>query len=109
MKAPIFLAAGAGLSVLALAMRPAAVEAPGGSSPAPSPGLTSQCASCHALTRPGDTTVEHPWDPTRPDLWYARDKFNRGWTGGWGPKPNHNPSGRLLVLQTRKSGGRSEA
>src|SRR3546814_2688297 len=83
MKAPIFLAAGAGLAVLALAMRPAAVEAQGGSSPAPSPELTSQCASCHALTRPADTTVEHLWNRKGPDLWYAGDKFNREWLVGW--------------------------
>src|SRR3546814_21082258 len=76
---PLFraLAAGAGLAVLALAMRPAADEAQGGSSPAPSPELTSQCASCHALTRPADTTVEHLWNRKGPDLWYAGDKFNR--------------------------------
>src|SRR3546814_6228355 len=87
MKAPIFLAAGAGLAVLALAMRPAAVEAQGGSSPAPSPELTSQCASCHALTRPADTTVEHLWNRKGPDLWYAGDKFNREWLVGWLQNP----------------------
>ncbi len=104
MKVPIFLAAGAGLAVLALAMRPAAVEAQGGSSPAPSPELTSQCASCHALTRPADTTVEHLWNRKGPDLWYAGDKFNREWLVGWLQNPTTIRPGGVMWFKHAKAG-----
>src|SRR3546814_18496599 len=105
MKAPIFLAAGAGLAVLALAMRPAAVEAQGGSSPAPSPELTSQCASCHALTRPADPTVEPLWNRTGPDLWYAGDQFTRAWLVDWLQNTTHpRPGGVVGVIQAHEGG-----
>lgn len=104
MKAPIFLAAGAGLAVLALAMRPAAVEAQGGSSPVPSPELTAQCAACHALTKPADTTVEHLWTRKGPDLWYAGDKFNREWLVGWLQNPTTIRPGGVMWFKHAKAG-----
>lgn len=104
MKAPIFLAAGAGLAVLALAMRPAAVEAQGGSAQAVSPELTAQCASCHALTKPTDTTVEHLWNRKGPDLWYAGDKFNRDWLVNWLQKPTTIRPGGVMWFKHAKPG-----
>src|SRR3546814_8498036 len=85
-------------------MRPAAVEAQGGSSPAPSPELTSQCASCHALTRPADTTVEHLWNRKGPDLWYAGDKFNREWLVGWLQNPTTIRPGGVMWFKHAKAG-----
>ncbi|MCK9544814.1 MAG: c-type cytochrome [Novosphingobium sp.] len=104
MKAPIFLAAGAGLAVLALTMRPAVVEAQGGSPQGPSPELTAQCSSCHALAKPADTTVEHLWNRKGPDLWYAGDKFNREWLVGWLQKPTTIRPGGAMWFKHAKPG-----
>src|SRR3546814_12727020 len=75
-----------------------------GSSPAPSPELTSQCASCHSLTRPADTTVEHLWNRKGPDLWYAGDKFNREWLVGWLQNPTTIRPGGVMWFKHAKAG-----
>lgn len=51
--------------------------------------LKSQCASCHALAKPTDTSIDHLWERKAPDLYYAGVKFNRDWLVEWlqDPKP----------------------
>lgn len=99
MKAPVLIAACAGLTALALAARPAAVEAQGASSE-----LTTQCASCHALTKPENATVEHLWTRKGPDLWYAGDKFNRDWLVGWLQNPTTIRPGGVMWFKHAKAG-----
>lgn len=101
MKVPYIFAACASLTVLTLALRPAAVEAQGGS---PSSDLTSQCASCHALTKPADATIEHIWTRKGPDLWYAGDKFNREWLVNWLQKPTTIRPGGVMWFKHTKAG-----
>src|SRR5690554_69421 len=104
MKIPIILAAFAGATALTFAVRPAAVEAQGAGAQAPSPELTAQCTSCHALTKPADTTVEHLWTRKGPDLWYAGDKFNRDWLVGWLQNPTTIRPGGVMWLKHTKLG-----
>ena len=51
--------------------------------------LGKQCGSCHALTKPTDTSLERLWTRKGPDLWFAGDKFNQDWVVNWlqDPKP----------------------
>lgn len=51
--------------------------------------LKSQCAGCHALTPPADTSLARIWERKGPDLYYAGVKFKRDWLVGWlqDPKP----------------------
>jgi len=99
MKAPVIFAACAGLFVLALAARPAAVDAQGASS-----DLTTQCAACHALSKPANPTVDHLWTRKGPDLWYAGDKFNRDWLVGWLQNPTTIRPGGVLWFKHAKAG-----
>ena len=99
MKAPVLIAACAGLTVLALAALPAAGEAQGAS-----PELTTQCASCHALAKPENATLEHLWTRKGPDLWYAGDKFNRDWLVGWLQNPTTIRPGGVLWFKHAKPG-----
>ncbi len=99
MKAPVLILACAGLTALALAARPTTVGAQGGTSE-----LTAQCASCHALTKPADGTVEHLWTRKGPDLWYAGDKFNRDWLVGWLQNPATIRPGGVMWFKHAKAG-----
>ncbi|WP_338633773.1 cytochrome c [Afipia carboxidovorans] len=51
--------------------------------------LDASCASCHALTKPTDTSIERIINRKGPDLWYAGSKFNADWLMAWlqDPKP----------------------
>lgn len=51
--------------------------------------LKSQCAACHALTKPADTSLNYIWERKAPDLYYAGLKFQRDWLVHWlqDPKP----------------------
>ena len=42
-------------------------------------GLDPSCSSCHALTKPTDTSLDRLWTRKGPDLWYAGSKFNADW------------------------------
>ena len=52
-------------------------------------GLDPSCSSCHALTKPADTSLDRLWTRKGPDLWYAGSKFNADWLTAWlqDPKP----------------------
>jgi mono/diheme cytochrome c family protein len=99
MKAPVIIAACAGAIALTFATRPAKVDAQS----APS-ALATQCASCHALTKPADATLEHLWTRKGPDLWYAGDKFNRDWLVGWLQNPTTIRPGGVLWFKHAKPG-----
>jgi len=51
--------------------------------------LNAQCASCHALKKPQDTSLNYIWERKAPDLYYAGIKFQREWLVHWlqDPKP----------------------
>lgn len=49
--------------------------------------LQSQCASCHALTKPADTSLERLLARKGPDLYYAGIKFNAEWLDRWLQEP----------------------
>ena len=101
MKASLILAGSVGVALLALAARPASVGAQ-----AAGPELVSQCASCHALTRPAaaDATVDRLWTRGGPDLWYAGDKFNRDWLAAWLQKPTVIRPGGVMWFKHAKPG-----
>jgi mono/diheme cytochrome c family protein len=98
-KGPLLLAASTAVAVMALAVRPASVGAQ-----APGSELTSQCASCHALTKPADATLDRLWSRKGPDLWYAGDKFNRDWLVAWLQKPTVIRPGGVLWFKHAKPG-----
>lgn len=49
--------------------------------------LQSQCASCHALSKPGAATLERIATRNGPDLYYAGVKFNKEWLVTWLQNP----------------------
>ena len=49
--------------------------------------LSSQCASCHALSKPENVGVDHIWEREGPDLYYAGNKFQRDWLVEWLQSP----------------------
>jgi len=99
MKAPVLVAACATIAVLVFAGRPAAVDAQGVSA-----DLTTQCASCHALTKPANPSVDRLWSRKGPDLWYAGDKFNRDWLVAWLQKPTAIRPGGVMWFTHAKPG-----
>ena len=50
--------------------------------------LDASCASCHALTKPTDTSLERLISRKGPDLWYAGSKFNADWLVTWQDRRN---------------------
>src|SRR5690606_17369731 len=99
MKASLIFAASAGAVLVALAFRPTAVDAQAAGSE-----LTRQCASCHALTKPAEATVDRLWTRKGPDLWYAGDKFNKEWLVTWLQKPTVIRPGGVLWFKHAKPG-----
>lgn len=58
--------------------------------------LKSQCASCHALSKPDGAALDHIWSRKGPDLYYAGSKFNRDWLAKWLEQPTViRPAGEL--------------
>lgn len=77
MKLSAILASTAALLFVAVLSRPTSVDAQSGSD------LQGRCASCLALTKPTNPTLDHLWERKGPDLWYAGNKFNRDWLVQW--------------------------
>lgn len=68
--------------VLSLGLAPAPALADGGSDL-----LKSQCASCHALDKPEDASLDRLWTRKGPDLYFAGSKFNKPWLFQWLQNP----------------------
>lgn len=98
MRAGIIIAASAGAAVLALVGKPAPAE------PSSSSAIPTSCASCHALTRPENPTVDRLWSRKGPDLWYAGDKFNREWLINWLQNPTAIRPGGVMWFKHTKTG-----
>lgn len=99
MRIPFIFAACAGVALLGFAGPPAAVDAQSMSS-----DLSTQCASCHALSKPENPSVDRLWSRKGPDLWYAGDKFNREWLIAWLQNPTTIRPGGTLWFKHAKPG-----
>ncbi len=49
--------------------------------------LKEQCAQCHALSKPTDSSSDRLWTRKGPDLYYAGSKFNQVWLTEWLQNP----------------------
>lgn len=49
--------------------------------------LSKQCVSCHAITKPKDTSLDRLLERKAPDLHYAGSKFNKEWLEAWLQNP----------------------
>lgn len=49
--------------------------------------LKSQCASCHAIEKPQDASLDRLWKRGGPDLYFAGSKFNKPWLVQWLQNP----------------------
>ncbi len=74
---------------------PLAVHA--GDTPAVLPILSQlECTSCHALTKPENTSLDRLWERKGPDLYYAGSKFNKDWLVKWLQDPTRiRPAGEF--------------
>ncbi|MCC6916270.1 MAG: c-type cytochrome [Nitrosomonas sp.] len=63
---------------------------------APAVLLQLECASCHALTKPENTSLDRLWERKGPDLYYAGSKFNKDWLVKWLQDPTKiRPAGEF--------------
>ncbi|HVY79698.1 MAG TPA: cytochrome c [Steroidobacteraceae bacterium] len=68
--------------------------------------LQSQCASCHALAKPSDASLDRLWTRKGPDLWYAGVKFNKDWLVQWLQAPTViRPAGVMYRKAVKAAGG----
>ena len=100
MRIAFIVTAGAGVAALAFASS----AAPTNAGPAAITEIPASCASCHALKRPENPTVDRLWSRKGPDLWYAGDKFNREWLIGWLQNPTTIRPGGVMWFQHAKPG-----
>lgn len=98
MRTALVILVGAAATAIAAAGKPAPAEPP-----AVSADLSS-CASCHAMTRPENPTVDRLWSRKGPDLWYAGDKFNRDWLVSWLQKPTTIRPGGVMWFRHARPG-----
>lgn len=66
--------------------------------------LKSQCISCHALTKPENTSLDRLWERKGPDLYYAGSKFNKPWLVKWLQEPVRiRPAGEFYTKHVKAS------
>lgn len=66
--------------------------------------LQAKCASCHALTKPENPTLERLSTRNAPDLWYAGSKFNKAWVVEWLQHPSRiRPAGGYYTKHVKAS------
>lgn len=66
--------------------------------------LESQCAECHAITKPEKADLARVWERKGPDLYYAGNKFQRDWLATWLQEPVRLRPGGELYSKHVKSG-----
>lgn len=67
--------------------------------------LQSQCGSCHALTKPADTSLDRLLARKGPDLYYAGVKFKKEWLARWLENPTViRPAGVMYRNVVKPSG-----
>lgn len=58
--------------------------------------VESKCITCHAITRPENSGIDHLWQRRGPDLWYSGSKFNQPWLESWLASPTRiRPAGEF--------------
>jgi len=88
------------LALVAIVTAPLAAHASAGTEL-----LQSQCASCHALTKPADTSLDRLLARKAPDLYYAGIKFNKEWLARWLENPTViRPAGVMYRNVVKPSG-----
>jgi len=70
--------------------------------------LKSQCASCHALDKPQDASLDRLWTRGGPDLYYAGSKFNKPWLVQWLQNPVRVRSGGEFYRKHVKGGDKED-
>jgi len=64
--------------------------------------LERQCAQCHALSKPADTSLERLRTRKGPDLYYAGVKYQRQWLVEWLEQPTRTrPAGEFYFEHIR--------
>lgn len=66
--------------------------------------LSQQCVSCHAISKPADTSLERMLSRGGPDLYYAGNKFNKAWLQAWLQNPTVLRPGGVMYAKTVKAG-----
>ncbi len=71
--------------------------------------LQQQCAQCHALSAPPQTSIDRLWSRKGPDLYYAGDKFQRNWLVAWLQAPVRIRPGGEFYRHHLKDGADGDA
>jgi mono/diheme cytochrome c family protein len=71
--------------------------------------LQGQCASCHALSKPSDASLERLWARKGPDLWYAGVKFKKDWLVQWLQAPTVIRPAGVMYRKAVKAAGAGTA
>lgn len=66
--------------------------------------LQSQCSSCHALSKPEDTSLDRLLNRKGPDLYYAGVKFNKEWLVRWLQEPTRIRPAGIMYRKVVKPG-----
>jgi cytochrome c2 len=68
------------------------------------PAALAACSSCHALTKPADTSLDRLMTRNGPDLYYAGVKFQRKWLVDWLQSPTPIRPGGVMFVRAVKAG-----
>lgn len=71
--------------------------------------LQSQCASCHALSKPESDALQRLMTRNGPDLYYAGVKFNKDWLSAWLQNPTVIRPAGVMYRRAVKPGEAGEA
>ena len=92
------------VTILAAALVPALTHAATGEEI-----LQSQCSSCHALSKPEDTSLDRLLNRKGPDLYYAGVKFNKEWLVRWLQEPTRIRPAGVMYRKVVKPGPEGSA
>jgi len=71
--------------------------------------LESRCASCHALSKPSDASLDRLLSRKGPDLYYAGTKFNKEWLVRWLQEPTVIRAAGVMYRKAVKPGAPGSA